>query len=394
LQSLGLLPLFILAHFFHHLLVAMLVPLLPFMRNDLAFDYTQAGWLLSAFTLAYGFSQVPAGWLSDRIGSRILITIGISGVALAGLLVGLSPTHAILIVFLILMGTAGGGYHPAAAPLVSATVQPRNRGRALGFHQIGGTSSYFLAPLVTAALASALGWRNTIISVAIPTIALGIALYTLLGRLRPSGKAEPVKAAAGVETPLPSGYWRLLVAFITLSIVGHILIYSTISFVPLFLVDRFGMSEEAAAGLLALTYSGGLWGGPLGGYLSDRLGTIPVLLSATLFAAPVIFLLNLVPSGFFLSLLLTGIGMSVYLRMPASEYYIISQASERQRSMILGIYYFASRGGPGVLMPVLGYLFDHYGFYVGLSAVSIALVVITFGCVGFLRGSPSRPSPT
>jgi len=56
-----ILPFLVLAHFGHHLLVALLVPLLPYIRDDFVLDYSQAGWLVSAFTLSYGISQLPAG---------------------------------------------------------------------------------------------------------------------------------------------------------------------------------------------------------------------------------------------------------------------------------------------------------------------------------------------
>ena len=86
-----------LAHFAHHLVTALPVPLLPLIRDDFALDYTQSGLVLSAFTLSYGVSQLLGGWLADRIGPRILITIGICGVALGGLLVGLSQTYVMMI---------------------------------------------------------------------------------------------------------------------------------------------------------------------------------------------------------------------------------------------------------------------------------------------------------
>ncbi len=97
-------PLFVLAHFAHHLLTAILVPLLPMIRSDFALDYTQSGFVVSAFNLSYGIAQLPAGWVTDRVGPRLMITISICGVALAGLLIGFSQTYVMLIVFLILMG--------------------------------------------------------------------------------------------------------------------------------------------------------------------------------------------------------------------------------------------------------------------------------------------------
>ncbi|MCH8950275.1 MAG: MFS transporter [Chloroflexi bacterium] len=149
-----MLPLFVLAHFGHHLIAALLSPLLPFIRDDFALDYTQAGWLVSAWMVSYGISQLPGGWLVDRIGSLTVIVIGVSGVALSGLLVGLSPTYIMMGVFLVILGITGGGYHPALIPLISASVDSEKRGRALGLHQIGGTASFFLAPLIAVAIAA------------------------------------------------------------------------------------------------------------------------------------------------------------------------------------------------------------------------------------------------
>ena len=112
------LPFFVMAHFTHHLLTALPTPLLPFIRSDFNLDYTQSALVISAFTFSYGIGQLPAGWLADRIGQRVLITIGLCGVAVAGLLVGLSNTYTMMLGCLVLMGLAGGGYHPAATPLI------------------------------------------------------------------------------------------------------------------------------------------------------------------------------------------------------------------------------------------------------------------------------------
>ena len=383
-----MLPLFVLAHFGHHLLAALLVPLLPFIRDDFALNYTQAGWVVSAFTLSYGISQLPAGWLADRIGSRTLITVGISGVALAGLLVGLSPTYIMMVVFLVLLGAMGGGYHPAAAPLVSASVEPKNRGRALGFHQIGGTASYFFAPLIAVAIATttAWGWRGSFITLAIPVIVFGIVFYVLLGRRGYTKKAEhsiPDSHTETPSTPVPDRL-RRLVPFLILAIVVEVLLFCTISFIPLFLVDDFKVSEEAAAALLALVYSAGFWAGPLGGYLSDRFSRIPVILVASLLAGPIVYLLRVVSYGWGISVVLIGIGMSMFIRMPVTEAYIISRTSEHKRSTILGIYYFASRGGPGVIVPVMGYLIDRFGFHTSFTIVGATLVAVTLVCSIFL----------
>lgn len=84
--------------------------------------------------------------------------------------------------------------------------------------------------------------------------------------------------------------------------------------------------------------------------------------------------------GWGLSLILLAVGMLFYIRMPVSEAYIISHTPERCRSTVLGIYYFGSRGGPGALIPVLGYLSDHIGFSNTFSIIGVALMVVATVC--------------
>ena len=117
---LSALPFFIVAHCVHHLLTSLPQPLLPFIRAEFNLSYTQSAFVISAFSLSNAFSQLPSGFLADRIGTRSLITIGIVGVAIAGLMVGLSQTYVMMLVFLMFMGLTAGGYHPAATPMISS----------------------------------------------------------------------------------------------------------------------------------------------------------------------------------------------------------------------------------------------------------------------------------
>ena len=383
----GLLPLFVLAHFSHHLVTALPIPLLPMIRNYFALDYTKSGLVISAFSLSYGIGQLPAGWLADRIGTRILLTISLSGVALAGILIGLSQTYIMMIVFLVLMGILGGGYHPTSPALILASVQPKNWGRALGVHMIGGSASFFLAPLIAAAIATAWGWRGPFIGLAIPTFMFGIVFYALLGRQADTKKTEHGIPISHAEAPPTPHRWHRLVPFIILSTFNGAVVMSTISFIPLFVVDQFGVSKEAAAALIAVIYSAGLWASPLGGYLSDRFGRVTMTLVASFISGPVIYLLNLVPYGLGIGAVLLTIGILMYIRLPASEAYIIGQTSERHRSTMLGIFYFANMEGAGIMTPVMGYLIDHFGFYLSFTIAGASLVVVTLVCSIFLWGS-------
>ncbi len=383
----GCLPLFVLAHLAHHLVTALPVPLLPFIRDDFGLDYTRAGLVISAFGVVYGISQLPAGWLADRIGARPLITIGIIGVAAAGLLAGLSQSYLMLIVFLALMGVLGGGYHPAATTMISAIVGPKKRGRAMGFHMAGGSGSFFLVPLIAAALAAAWGWRGTFITLAIPTIIFGILLHILLGRQTAARKTEVKTTADYEESPPPTGYLRRVLPILVISTFTQAVILSVVSFIPLYLVDNFGTGKETAAASIALVYAVGLVAGPMGGYLSDRFGRVTIIGIACFTAVFAIFSLNLAPYGIGTGALLVIIGIIVYINTTSSQAFIVDNTPNRKRSTMLGIYFFGTMEGNGVLTPVIGYLIDRFDFYTSFNLVSGSVLAVTLaGFLFFLAG--------
>jgi len=379
-----LLPLFILAHFGHHLLTALPIPLSPLIRNDFNLDYMQTGLVISAFTLSYGIGQLPAGWLTDRIGPRIIITLGICGVALAGLFVGLSYSYMMMIACLIVMGIMGGGYHPAAPPMIAASVEPEKRGSALGLHMIGGSASYFLSPIIAAAIAVSWGWRGAFIGLAIPAMMFGIIFYLVLGRIQSAqGKREKavIVDPEGLSKP---GRVRRLVVFIILSTFLNTVVFAVASFIPLFLVDHFHITEGKAAAAMAFMYSAGLWASPLGGYLSDRWGRVPVILAICLVAGPVIIAINAATGSMAMYVILVVLGIIYYIRFPVSESYIVGQTSAKNRSTILGIYFFSGMEGGGVLTPVMGYMIDSFGFYASFTASGVVMLLGTIICALFL----------
>ncbi len=363
------------------------MPLLPMIRNEFALNYTQSGLVISAFSLSYGFGQLPAGWLTDRIGPHILIGISLCGVALAGLLVGLSQVYTMILVFIALMGVLGGGYHPSAPPIISTLVEKRSRGTALGFHMIGGSASYFISPIIATSIASTWGWRVSFIALAAPTIVFGIVLYALLARRELKQKPEIGKGYDQEDASADPNRARRLVIFIILSTCTGALFISVIAFIPLYLVDTFHVSEGTAGALLGLTYSAGLWAGPLAGYLSDRLGRIPMMLAVSFFSCPIIYLINVVPYGWGFFALLVAIGAVIYVRMPVAESYIVGQTSPHNRSTVLGIYYFTAMEGGGILTSVMGYLIDHFGFYISFLISGAFLLAVTSACAVWLWGS-------
>lgn len=367
------------AHYFHHQITALVVPLLPFMRDGFDLTYTQAGALVSAFSLSYGIGQLPAGWLADRIGPRYLLLAGIAGVAAAGILAGLSQSYLWLIVFLIVMGIMGGGYHPSATPIISLAVPSEQRGRAMGTHLIAGSASHLVAPLLGVAIAGVLGWRGSFIAISIPVLLLGIVVFVVFGRLRFEDRA-PAPMASHAESGTRSreaARVRVQVIFVvamTSSIAA--LTSSILAFVPLYMVDVIGMSEAYAAVGLALFFSAGLWAAPLSGVLADRFGDLAVFGVVAVVAGPLIALLGFSHSAVLSLVALFFMGAGMFARMTVSESYLVGILPPARRSTVLGIYFFAGMEGSGIVTPVLGNMIDRFGFQRSFSMTGVVLIVI------------------
>ncbi|HEY41481.1 MAG TPA: MFS transporter [Dehalococcoidia bacterium] len=386
----GLLPLFVLAHFGHHVIGASLRPLMPMIRTDLNLNYTQSGFVLSAFSVTSGISQLPAGWLADRFGVRLAVVFGISGVAIAGLMIGLSHSYMALIAFLVLAAILGGGYHPAASAAVSASVSPENRGRALGVHLIGGSSTFWIVPLLAAPIAVTWGWRSSFLVLSIPTIVLGVVLYILIGRRTQVQSTVPQTSNSDLPALPTRIQWRKLAPFLIISIATGTMVQSVSGYLSLFAVDYLGVTEATAARLIAVTPLVGLFAAPMGGYLSDRLGSVPVMVVVGCVAAPLIYLIGIVPNVTMLVVVMVAIGLLTNTRMPTSESYIFGNTPAHRRATILGFYFFAGAEAAGLLTPLVGYLIDKIGFYHSVSIISGSLAVIVVVCSLFLLRSRAK----
>lgn len=384
------------AHFFNHLVTALPIPFLPLIRDEFGLTTTQAGFVVSAYTLAMGLSQLPAGLMADRIGPRKIITISIIGIGLSGIFIGMTHSYILMLVFLILMGIAGGGYHPSAPPLLARTVPPKNIGKAFGFHLIGGNAAFFLAPLIGAGIASVWGWRAGFIGLGVPTILFGIIFFFLISRIitgKVNSNIKQEQTSEQTEKPVrPKGWMRRLVLFLLLTSLVSSLSMSLMSFLALFAVDHFGITAALAAIYIAVNNSTGLWASPIGGHMSDRMGHIPALMISCLAAGPVIFLMVAVPYGPWFVVILLAWGVLNSLRMPATESFIIQQGSQKTQSTLLGIYYFACQHGSGILAPLVGFAIDTYGYSTSFIIVGGAILVVTLTIGSLLWGSREKPT--
>ncbi|MFO7849820.1 MAG: MFS transporter [Spirochaetia bacterium] len=394
---------FVAAHFFHHLLTAILVPLLPFIRDDFGLSYAQSGTIVSAFTIAYGFGQLPAGWLSDRIGPRYLLLAGISGVAIAGALIGITTSYVDLLIFLVLLGIVGGGYHPSAAPLITGAVPPAQRGKAIGIHIVGGSISNFLSPLVAVFIAGYIGWRGSYITISLPVFIFGLWLFFLMLRndIR-AANSTPDPAAQAVESEQsndPTGTQEenprretlpVIVIILVMSAAIGAAIGSSVSFVPLLIVDSLGYDQNAAAVLLSIYFGSGIAAAPLGGMLVDRFGPYILFFIVAVLSGPVIILIGIIPLWGFMAVIMLSLGTIAFFRMTSSEIFFVSRVPDKYRSTVLGVYYFAGMEGRGIISPFLGGAIDTWGFTTSYVAMGLLLSLVIAVCIVLFISTEKR----
>ena len=362
----------------------MLRPLMPMIRTDFGLSYTQSGLLMSAFSITNGISQLPAGWLADRFGSRLMVLVSVSGVALVGFLIGIYHSYTALLVLLVLAAILGGGYHPASIAAISLSVPSEYRGRAFGFHFIGGSAAFWIVPLLAAPIAVAWGWRGSYLTLTIPTIILGVLLYIIIRRRRQTQASEsPVAGNESTTTPAHIR-WRQLAPFVIMSVAIGTMVQSVSAYLSLYAVDNLGVAEAVAAMLMSIAPAVSLLAAPVGGYLSDRFGSVPVLLVISFCVIPLVYLLGRAPSVAILATLLVAIGIVSSARMPTSESYIAGKTPPRRRATLFGIYFFASTEVSGLLTPVMGNLIDRFGFPSSFAMASMAMAAVAVVCSIFL----------
>ncbi|KPK21966.1 MAG: hypothetical protein AMJ70_06455 [Dehalococcoidia bacterium SG8_51_3] len=101
-------------------------------------------------------------------------------------------------------------------------------------------------------------------------------------------------------------------------------------------------------------------------------------------AGIVIYLLNIVPYGFGIGAMLVLIGILMYINTTSAQAFIADQTSDRNRSTVLGFYFFGNMEGTGVLTPILGYLIDHLGFHTSFTISSAAIIATIIVCSAIL----------
>ena len=123
-----------------------------YIREDLALSQTQMSWFLSLFFWSYALSQVPAGWLADRFGARLMLSIYVVAWSLFTAQMGLVSGFVMLMFARLMCGITQAGAYPTAGGVISRWIPLSKRATASAWVGIGGRMGGAMAPILTAFL--------------------------------------------------------------------------------------------------------------------------------------------------------------------------------------------------------------------------------------------------
>lgn len=131
------------------------------------------GLVVSIGYALFGLGAIPSGVLSDRFGSRRLISLALFGMGISFVLLALAPSIPVIALALVVWGAAASIYHPSGLSLISKGVH--QRGDAFAYHGMAGNAGIAFGPLATTILLLFAGWHTVAVLLAVP--ALVAALY-------------------------------------------------------------------------------------------------------------------------------------------------------------------------------------------------------------------------
>lgn len=144
----------------------------PAITTAFALEVTQIQWIVVSYVLTYASLLLGCGRLADVWGHGRVLAGGLAGSALAFLLCGLAQTFTWLLVARVLQGLAVALAFAAAPALVTLTVPPEIRGRALGIFQMSAALGFALGPPLGGVLVDQFGWRAVYLFRVVPALLL------------------------------------------------------------------------------------------------------------------------------------------------------------------------------------------------------------------------------
>lgn len=334
--------------------------LIPLVHSTLGIPLVTAGFIAAAPTFGAVFTLVAWGALTDRIGERLVISIGLALTALSALGAVLSPGFESLVVFLVIGGAASASTNSASGRVVVAWFPRSRRGFAMGIRQMAQPLGVTIAALTVPALASSFGVGGAL---ALPLVLTGVVAIACGIGIENRTRAATSEGDAPAANPYRSSafLWRIHIVSLLLVIPQFTL--STFGLV--WLISDVGLLPPAAGIIVGAAQFVGALGRIGVGVWSDRLGSRVRLLRWVAIAAAT-------------SLLLVALADATSLPIAAALAFVVATTVSVADNG-LAFTSVAEASGPAWSGKALGV--QNTGQYIAASAVgpSLAALITVFG---------------
>ena len=164
---------------------------LPVIRRELHASLSQLEWTVNAYTLTFAVLLLTGAALGDRLGRRLMFSVGIAIFTLSSAAAALAPSASALDVARAAQGVGGAIVTPLTLTLLSAAMPPERRGLALGaWGGIGGLA-IAIGPLVGGAVVDGISWQWIFwLNVPIGLVLAPLAFLRLRESYGPAGRLD------------------------------------------------------------------------------------------------------------------------------------------------------------------------------------------------------------
>ncbi len=253
--------------------------------HELGLTKKEIGRILASFFLTYALFQVPAGWASDRFGSRAMLTCYSVMWSLFTAMTGFMTGFAGLLAARMLCGIAEAGAYPTCMAMIRKWIPLEARARASGLISLGGRIGGTVAPFLTIWMIVTLGsWRY---SLWVDGCA-GLIIAAIFWKVVRSNPREHPKVNAAelalignpqIEKPLSAlelrrALWNFArsrslwcnAGYQMLSNVGWVFL---VTWLPTYLVEERGVGQIEGGRLVTFVLAFGMLGQLAGGWYCD-----------------------------------------------------------------------------------------------------------------------------
>ncbi|MDQ7910415.1 MFS transporter [Phytohabitans sp. ZYX-F-186] len=252
---------------------ALVSPLGPGLKDRLGLSFAAQSFLVAVPVVVGSLGRIPVGALTDRFGARLMFpAVSLATVVPVLVLAYVQDSYAALVVAGFFLGIGGTSF-AVGVPLVSGWYPPARRGFALGVFGVGmgGTA---ISNFTTVRLGDAYGEKTPFFIVAAALVAYA-AVAAALVRDAPGQRAGGSALRRTAAVARLGVTWQL--CFLYAVGFGGFVAFSV--YLPAYLRTAYDLSTNDAAlrtaGFVVLAVAAR----PAGGWLSDRLHPVPVLVA-------------------------------------------------------------------------------------------------------------------